>query len=93
MSIKVFFPLGNPRGSKVLVAAQLAEVPVEYVNISHEDIKKPEHLARHPLGKVPAIETADGPLFESNAILRYIARLNRAKGLYGANAYEEGLVD
>lgn len=60
------------------------------MNLAYEDTKKPEHLARHPLGKVPALETADGPLFESNAILRYLARLNRAAGLYGSNAYEEG---
>jgi elongation factor 1-gamma len=39
-----------------------------------EHIKNEEHVKRHPLGKVPVLETAEGPLFESNAILRYVAR-------------------
>ncbi|MCG8422408.1 MAG: glutathione S-transferase N-terminal domain-containing protein [Proteobacteria bacterium] len=32
----------------------------------------PEHLARHPFGKVPAFEHGDLKLFETNAITRYI---------------------
>jgi glutathione S-transferase len=32
---------------------------------------------------MPALETEEGPIFESNAILRYIARFNNAAGLYG----------
>jgi elongation factor 1-gamma len=91
--LKVYFPTGNPRGLKILVAAQLAKVPLEHVNITYEDLKKDEHLKRHPLGKVPALETPQGPLFESNAILRYIARENRNAGLYGSTPYSEALVD
>ncbi len=87
MSLKVYFPSGNPRGAKILVAAKLANVPIELVPITYEELKNPEHLQRHPLGKIPALETPEGPLFESNAILRYIARYNSATGLYGSNPY------
>jgi elongation factor 1-gamma len=54
--------------------------------------KTPEFLAKFPLGKVPAAETADGPLFESNAIARYVARSGK-NNLYGANNYEAALVE
>lgn len=33
----------------------------------------PEYRALHPLGKIPAIETPDGPMFETAAILLYLA--------------------
>lgn len=35
------------------------------------DNKTPEFAAKFPLQKVPALETPEGPLFESNAIARY----------------------
>jgi len=38
----------------------------------------------NPLGKVPVLETPDGPVFESNAIARYVARLNN-NTLYGSS--------
>lgn len=93
MSNRLFFPYGNPRGAKVLVAAELAGFPVEHVDLPYDQLKTPEHLARyfsifrkrHPLGKIPVLETSEGPIFESNAILRHIARSNKSAGLYGYN--------
>jgi len=35
-------------------------------------LKEPEHLARHPFGKVPTLEHGDVHLFETAAICRYI---------------------
>jgi len=34
--------------------------------------KSPEHLARHPFGRIPAIEHGDFKLYEAQAIARYI---------------------
>jgi glutathione S-transferase len=34
--------------------------------------KSPEHLARHPFGRIPAIEHGDFKLYEAQAIVRYI---------------------
>ncbi len=43
---------------------------------------------------MPFIVTPSGSLFESNAILRYIARLGgEGIGLYGISTYENSLVD
>jgi len=36
-----------------------------------KDNKTPEFAAKFPLQKVPALETPEGPLFESNAMARY----------------------
>jgi glutathione S-transferase len=55
MSLKLYCPTGNPRGAKLLVAAELANVQVEHVHIPFEALKKEEHKQRHPLGKVPVL--------------------------------------
>ena len=34
-----------------------------------------EHLARHPFGRVPAVEHGDFHLYETQAVLRYLDRL------------------
>ena len=46
------------------------------MNISLPDQaqKTPEHLARHPLGKVPALEDGDVTVWDSQAILVYFAQ-------------------
>lgn len=42
--------------------------------LAKTDTQQPEHLARHPWGKMPAIVTSDGlQLYESRAICRYLA--------------------
>ena len=82
MSLKLYSS-AQGRTTKILHAAALAKVPVELVVLTHEQFKAPEHLKRYidkekylrnPLGKVPALETPEGSLFESNAIVRYVAR-------------------
>lgn len=58
------------------------------------EIKSAEFLKKNPNGKVPVLETPSGKfLWESNAILRYIARLDKTKGLYGKNEEEQAEVD
>ena len=39
------------------------------------------------------LDTPTGPLFESNAIARYVARLRPDAGLYGASFYQQAQVD
>ena len=47
-------------------------LPYELVTRSFADLKRPEHLALHPLGKVPALADGDVVLFESGAILQHL---------------------
>jgi len=91
--MKLYSNLGGHRTNKILVAAHVAETPIELVVVDHTKIKDPEFLKKNPNGKIPVLETKEGALFESNAILRHIGRLGRSKGLYGANEHQESLVD
>jgi glutathione S-transferase len=58
------------------VAWMLGELGLDYetVPVSSEECVAEDHLARHPLGRVPALELADGKvLFESTAIVLALA--------------------
>ena len=91
MSLSLWAPHGNSRNAKILIAAEVAKVTIELMHISYEDTKKPEFLQKHPLGKVPLLETPEGPIYESFAILRYIAR--KSNSLYGATPFEKAQIE
>jgi len=85
---------GNWRAHKALIAAKYGGIEVHQHAVQiGTDTRTPEFLAKNPLGKVPVLETDEGFIFESNAIARYIARLDEHTHLLGANDYESGLVD
>jgi glutathione S-transferase len=48
---------------------------------------KPEYLDKSPLGKVPALETAEGFISESRAILEYIERTHPHPSLLPASPF------
>lgn len=58
----------------VHVALEEAGVPYEVVFLDSEagELQSPVHLARHPLGLVPALETPEGMMFETGACLLYL---------------------
>jgi glutathione S-transferase len=71
--IRVYF-LPRSRAQRVLWTCEELGVPYEAVPITRQAKQAPEHLARHPLGRVPVVELADGTyLFESAAICLYLA--------------------
>jgi glutathione S-transferase len=39
------------------------------------DLRSPDHLARHPFGRMPVLEHGDFRLYEAQAILRYLDRI------------------
>lgn len=55
--------------------------------------ESPAYLANFPLGRMPGLLTPQGPLYESNAIARYVAGLRADSQLLGASHYEAGLID
>lgn len=57
MSLILYSQAGNPRASKILIAAELLKVPLEHKLLDHKDLKGKEFLAKHPLGKVPLLDT------------------------------------
>lgn len=67
---------GVPDFANLAVHIVLEEIGAPYRVDFLEDmeaLKAPDHLARHPLGLVPAMETPDGMLFETAAILLWLA--------------------
>ena len=56
--------------AKILITAE--ELNLDYqlhlLDAKQGDHKKPEHIARHPLGRVPAIELNGRHYIESNSI-------------------------
>jgi elongation factor 1-gamma len=91
--MQLFAPLGNFRANKIQVVSELLNIPITNNYVDMKTLKEKDFLKKNPLGKIPVLETADGFIFESNAILRYLARTKRAEGLYGENEFQEGLVD
>jgi len=60
---------------RVQLMLSLLELPTELIDVDliAAEQKKPEFLARNPLGQVPVIEDGDFTLADSNAILVYLA--------------------
>ncbi|KAJ1392794.1 Thioredoxin-like superfamily [Sesbania bispinosa] len=85
----------NKNAFKALIAAEYSGVQVELVNNFEMGVsnKTPEFLKMNPIGKVPVLETPDGPVFESNAIARYVTRLKADNPLYGSSLIEYARIE
>lgn len=85
----------NKNAYKILITAEYTGVQVELVQNFEMGVsnKTPEFLKMNPIGKVPVLETPDGPIFESNAIARYVARLKPDNSLCGSSQIECGLIE
>ncbi|KAL0391648.1 UNVERIFIED_CONTAM: Elongation factor 1-gamma 2 [Sesamum radiatum] len=85
----------NKNAFKALIAAEYSGVKVELTKDFEMGVsnKTPEFLKMNPIGKVPVLETSDGPIFESNAIARYVARLKPDNPLYGSSLIEYGHIE
>lgn len=70
-----FYFNGSPNPTKVALFLEEAGLPYEAIAIDTRtgDQFKPEFLAINPNGKVPAIIDGDVTVFDSNAILLYLA--------------------
>jgi glutathione S-transferase len=73
---------GRPR--RVRWAFEEAGAPYEWIVMDEETGRGKEHARRHPLGRVPVLESDDGRLHESAAICLHVADLNPGSGLIAA---------
>jgi len=80
--------------NKVRFAANALGLKYEYirVNLREGEHQKPEYLKIHPAGKIPAIDDGGFLLFESNAIIRYLAQ-KAASSLYPKDLQQRALVE
>ncbi|KAI3874591.1 hypothetical protein MKW92_017997 [Papaver armeniacum] len=85
----------NKNVFKVLIAAEYSGVEIELVKDFEWGVtnKTPEFLKMNPIGKLPVLETPDGPVFESNAIACYVARLKEGSPLLGSSLIEYGHIE
>jgi glutathione S-transferase len=87
MTIKLHvFPL-SPRGFKVLFAAHQLEIDYEFVlvDFSKQAQKTEAFTALNPNQRMPVLEDGDYCLWESNAIVQYLAALKPHGGLMPAD--------
>jgi len=86
----------HPNVTKSEIVGKFGGVTIEYIEgFEMGKTNKTEHfLTLNPNGQIPTAETPDGPLWESNAIAYYVARIGTdAKGLLGETPYQQSLVD
>jgi glutathione S-transferase len=82
------------RSSRVVWLLEEIGAPYDLTEITGAQRRSDEHLGRHPLGRVPALELGDGTaMFESAAICLQLADLNPDAALIGSvGSSERGLV-
>ncbi|PSS29120.1 Elongation factor 1-gamma like, partial [Actinidia chinensis var. chinensis] len=85
----------NKNAFKTLIAAEYSGVHIEMAQNYEMGVsnKTPEFIKMNPIGKVPVLETPDGPVFESNAIARHVACLKSDNPLFGSSLIEHAHID
>ena len=75
----------------------LSELDLDYrhydVGSNPGDLDTPEFLALNPHGKVPVLRDGDAVVWESHAVLRYLANRFEAHHLYPQDAHARSLVE
>ncbi|GKV24459.1 hypothetical protein SLEP1_g34072 [Rubroshorea leprosula] len=85
----------NKNAFKALIAAEYSGVDVKLIENFEMGVsnKTPEFLKMNPIGKVPVLETPEGPIFESNAIARYVTQLKADNPLYGSTLMDYARIE
>ncbi|MEQ1501833.1 MAG: glutathione S-transferase C-terminal domain-containing protein [Myxococcota bacterium] len=65
----------NTRKALVVLAEKGHEAELVYVDIPHGGQRLPEHVARHPFGKLPVLDDGDFRVYETAAVLQYLDAL------------------
>lgn len=75
MRLYTFTVTPNNRKVEAFVRHFDLDVEVHHVSFKDKETQSPEYLAINPMGKVPALVDGDFKLWESNAILTYLATI------------------
>ena len=84
---------GSPYGRAVFVACIEKNAPYRLQRIGPGQHQAPEHLARHPVGRVPAIDDDGFVVYETQAIIRYIDAAYPGPSLVPADAKAKARMD
>jgi elongation factor 1-gamma len=99
MSYTLIAPATNMNGRtlKILTVAAFANIPLTFnSSVSYGLENETCEYARNcnPLGRYPTLQTPEGYLFESNSIVRFLARNDKSNSnLYGRTPFEASQVD
>jgi glutathione S-transferase len=68
-----YHPLSSySRKAAIGIALRGDPVELHVLDVFAGELKSPSFLAMNPFGKMPVLETDDGPIFESTSILEYL---------------------
>lgn len=72
--ITLYYGSGSPFSWRVQLVLEEKGVPYEpsLLSFAKGEVKSPDHLTRHPHGKVPALTDGGLTLYESSAIVEYL---------------------
>jgi glutathione S-transferase len=84
---------GSPFARAVLATLEEKGARYRLAPLAPNASKSPEHLARHPFGRVPAFEHDGFALYETQAILRYLDRVLPHPALTPADARRAARMD
>jgi glutathione S-transferase len=84
---------GSPFGRAVLATLEEKGAPYRLAPVPPGGLKSPDHLARHPFGRVPVLERDGFLLYETQAILRYLDRILREPALTPADPRSAARMD
>jgi len=71
--VKIYHSPGS-RSVRVIWLFEELDLPyeLEQFNLGAPEMRSPEYLKVHPMGRVPALEDGDQTIFESGAIVQYV---------------------
>jgi glutathione S-transferase len=95
MAIRLYDAQRSPNARKVRLLAAELDIPLERVPLDFVkgELRTHEYLAKNPNGKVPTLEDDGFLIWESAAILRYLAEKRPERGLMPSDPKRRALVD
>src|SRR6202790_3397164 len=84
---------GSPFGRAVLAPLEEKAATYRLSPVAPGTFRSPQHLARHPFGRVPVLEHNGFSLYETQAILRYLDRVLPAPALTPADPRRAARMD
>lgn len=75
-----------------MIKLALAIKGIEYKTVTLYPNQSADYLTKSPMGKVPALETEQGVLTETNVILEYLDETYPDKPLYPGNTFEKAKI-
>lgn len=81
--MRLFHRENASRPPRVRWTLEEVGAPYDWVVLTLEQTKSPEHRERHPLGRVPVLEDHEGSLYESAALCLHIADTHPEARLIG----------